>query len=94
VSRPKFAARRDIAEAGVVDALKAIGCDVICIGEPVDLLVGFQARNYLIEVKTPGESYKGTKKQQDWIKGWRGQVRTVETPEEAIALVMNAYRPA
>ncbi len=86
------AKRRDDSEADIVAALEAIGCDVIRLDTPCDLLIGYRARNILIECKTPGSSYKGTKKQQDWIKSWRGQVRVCRTPDEAIDLVTQAYK--
>lgn len=89
---PKYAKRRDANEGPIVKALKAIGCDVEPIGWPVDLLVGYRARNFLIEIKGGADKhYRGTKEQRDWIAAWRGQVRIVRNAEEAIALVTEAY---
>ena len=94
MSMPRYAARTDLNQQEIVDALKAIGCDVEIIGTPVDLLVGRTGKNgrhtYLIEVKRPGEKPR-TKKQKDFIKNWKGQVRICETAEEAIQLVTRAY---
>ena len=87
---PKYAKKVDGNQQEIVDALRAIGCDVQVIGEPVDLLVGYHARNYLLEVKRPGEKPR-TQKQKDFIRNWKGQVRIVESAEEAIDLVMWAY---
>lgn len=50
------AARRDQSEPAIVDALRAAGASVTVIGQGdgvPDLLVGFEGRNYLIEVKNP-----------------------------------------
>jgi len=96
VKRPKYAQKVDENEAEIVAALRAIGCDVERIGMPVDLLVGYRARNFLIEVKNPNTDYgkrnRSTDEQRRWIAGWKGQVRIVYTAEEAIDLVTNAYK--
>jgi len=89
--RPKYAARVDDNESEIIQALESIGCDVIRIGKPVDLLVGYRKRNFLIEVKNPDNSYAGTDEQKEFIRDWRGQVRIVETAMEAITLVTKAY---
>lgn len=90
--RPRYADVRDTNESDIVDALRGIGCDVQVIGKPVDLLVGYRCKNFLIEVKAEGTYYKGTQEQRDFIREWRGQVRVVYTAEEAIKLVTEAYR--
>ena len=89
---PRYANSVDENQAEIVQALRRIGCDVEIIGGPVDLLVGYQARNFLIEVKRPGEKPR-TNKQIQFLKTWSGQVRIVTSPEEAIQLVTQAYRP-
>jgi len=90
--QPKYAKRVDLNQQEIVDALRAIGCDVEVIGRPVDLLVGYRKRNFLIEVKREGAYVdKRQKEQRDFIKNWRGQVRQLDTPEEAIRLVTRAY---
>ena len=95
MSRPKYRASVDRNQKEIVDALKAIGCDVEEIGRPVDLLVGYRTHNFLIEVKFPGVRPRSDQKeQQDFIKNWRGQVRVVTTIEQAIRLVTGAYRHA
>ena len=89
MSTLRYAKQRDANEKEIVDALESIGCTVFRLDTPVDLLVGYRARNYLIEVKAP----KGrlTKTQQDFIPAWKGQVRVLETVDEAIELVTQAY---
>lgn len=49
----RYAARRDENEQAVVDALEAAGASVTRLGQPMDLLVGYQGRNTLLEVKKP-----------------------------------------
>jgi hypothetical protein len=90
---PKYAKKVDLNQQEIVDALKKIGCAVVVIGTPVDLLVGLGARNYLIEIKRPGEKPR-TKNQKRFLTHWPGQVRICETAEEAITLVTRAYESA
>lgn len=95
---PKYAAQRDLSEPDIVDALEAIGCIVRKLDTPVDLLVGYRGFNFLIECKSDktirktSNENKRTKAQKEFFKTWKGQVRVVETPEEAIRLVTRAYR--
>jgi isopropylmalate/homocitrate/citramalate synthase len=92
---PKYGKHVDENQLEIVHALEAIGCDVLEVGWPVDLLVGYRARNFLIEVKDPNKvpsARKLTDEQDEFFKQWRGQVRKVETAEEAIQLVTEAYR--
>ena len=89
---PKYAARVDENQAEIVDALRKIGASVYVIGKPVDLLVGFRARTFLLEVKQKGkENRKDQQEQRDWMKAWRGQVRVVFSPEEAVQVVTGSY---
>ena len=90
MSLNRWAKRRDDNEQEIVDALTAIGCSVVRLDKPVDLLCGFQARNYLLEIK--GENGKLTKGQQEFMKTWRGQVRVVTTAEEAIDVILGCYK--
>lgn len=99
----RYAARRDENEQAVVDALEAAGASVTRLGQPMDLLVGYQGRNTLLEVKKPlgprggmssanAQGHGGdavyTKKQLDWRKAWRGELPiTVRTPAEALAAI-------
>ena len=90
---PKFAKKTDLNQQEIVDALRAIGCDVEVIGSPVDLLVGYRKHTFLIECKRAGmENRKDQQEQRDWIKNWRGQVRVCTNAAEAIQLVTMAYK--
>ena len=87
---PKYAASVDENQSEIVNALRRIGCQVLAIGKPVDLLVGFRSLNFLLEIKQVGQKVR-TKQQSDFIKYWPGQVRVVHTAEEAIELVQKSY---
>ena len=90
MSMPRYAASVDLNQKEIVDALKKIGCQVVAIGTPVDLLVGYRKRNFLIEVKRPGEKVR-TDTQRRFLADWPGQARICSSPEEAIRLVTRAY---
>ena len=88
---PRYAASTDLNQKEIVSALRKVGCQVEIIGKPVDLLVGYRVHNFLLEIKRPGQKPR-TKAQKDFLKDWKGQVRVVETPEEAIRVVTRAYK--
>ena len=88
--KPKYAASVDLNQQEIIDALKEIGCSVVAIGNPVDLLCGYRSHNFLLEVKRPGQKPR-TPLQKKFLADWRGQVRVVETAEEAVELVTRAY---
>lgn len=89
---PKYAKTVDLNQSEIVEALRDIGCGVEIIGRPVDLLVGYRKRNFLIEIKRVGAYRdKRQKEQRDFIENWPGQVRVCSTAEEAIRLVTRSY---
>lgn len=85
---PKYAKSVDLNQNEIVNALKQIpGCSVMVIGNPVDLLVGYRAKNILFEIKRPGQRPR-TDTQKQFLKDWQGQVRIVTTIEDAIDCVL------
>ena len=93
MSMPKYGASVDINQKEIVDALKQIGCSVVVIGTPVDLLVGYRKHNFLVEVKAPGaKPRKDQEAQRQFLKDWKGQARQLSTVDEAIRLVTRAYK--
>jgi len=87
----------DANQQSIVDDLRKAGYSVEIIGKPVDILVSSPktkyASNFLFEIKRVGaRPRKDQKKQQDWIKNWPGQVRVIETAEDAIQVMERAYR--
>ena len=97
--KPRYALQTDHNQQEIIDALRKIGCQVEAIGRPVDLLVGHRGKNgihnFLFECKNPNTDYgknnRGTKTQKDFISSWPGQVRIVESAEEAVMVVQTAY---
>lgn len=93
--------RIDANQSEIVDDLRAIGATVQILsgmghGCP-DLLVGFQGRNILLEIKDgkriPSER-KLTPDEKDWHAAWRGQVAVVESREQALQAVVTAEQRA
>ena len=86
---------KDGSQDEIVAALRAAGAtvqDLSRIATPgvPDLLVGYQGRNYLIEVKPE----HGTKKQlslrpsqEEWHDKWHGQVSVAHTPRQALLII-------
>ena len=90
---PRYCASVDQNQKEIVDAQKAIGCSVETIGRPIDLLIGYESRNYLVEIKRVGaKPRKDQQDQQDWMRDWKGQIRVCSTSDEAIRLVTRSYK--
>ena len=70
MSLARRAARRDVNEPAVVNALRELGCVVVPIsaeGVP-DLAVGYLGRNHWVEVKHDNETLNA--KQAEWHDAW------------------------
>ena len=81
--------RKDLNQDDIVKALRRIGCTVYVIGRPLDLLVGYRGKNFVIDCKKPGFTDKDlTPFQRKFREEWRGQRSFVDTPEAAIRVVM------
>ena len=83
------AAKIDVNQPLIVDALRAIGVSVQSLatvgkGCP-DLVAAKGDKCWLIEVKGP--KGKLTPDQERWIGNWRGTVHVIRTADEALKLV-------
>ena len=83
----RYNPRRDANESAIIDALLWSGATVekLNIKGAPDLLVGYNEKNYLIEVKN-GKA-KLNKNQKEWHEDWHGKAYVVRTPEEAIMIL-------
>lgn len=74
MSIKRWATKRDTAESGIVKVLRDCGMSVQLLDTPVDLLVGFRRRTFLVEVKsgTKGYAKKLNENQEDFVAKWRG----------------------
>jgi AmiR/NasT family two-component response regulator len=80
--------RSDANQAAIVKALKAIGCSVDIIEEPVDLAVGLRKRTVLMEVKNPAKDWKLTPKQERFFSTFNGEAYIVENEGEALRAML------
>lgn len=87
MAMPKFAAKRDVVEPEIVSALQQCGFSVHRLDTPVDLLVGFRGRTWLVECKSGHKGYAKSlnKNQQEFADVWRGSpVIVLRDAQEAI----------
>ena len=77
----RFNPRRDKNEPEIFDCLISRGLSVVRLNTPLDLLVGYDKRNYLVEVKMP--KGKLNDNQVKFIEGWKGQHFVCHTIEQA-----------
>lgn len=87
-------ARVDANQAAIVRTLRAVGATVeslATIGHGLpDLLVGFRAQNFLLEVKDgakPESARRLTPDEAAWHHAWRGQVHLVTCIEDALEVI-------
>ncbi len=83
---PRWSAKADENQAEIVEALRRAGASVQTLhrlGQGVpDLLVGYQGRNLLMEIK--GEKGKLTTEEERFFEDWSGQVAVVRSAEDAL----------
>ena len=80
--------KRDKNEPEIVAALESIGATVVRLDKPLDLLVGYRKKNWLLEVKAEGGRL--TADQVRFLETWPGQAAVIREPEEAIRIVTGA----
>lgn len=87
----RYAAKRDLAEGPILDALERAGAQVWPLDYPVDLLVRFRDRWHLLEVKTGrGKTLAiATDKRQQAQINFLQTTKTpiVRTPQEALKAI-------
>lgn len=81
--KPPQKAKRDANEGAVFEALEAHGLTVEPTDKPLDSVVGFAGRTYLVEVKN-GPKAPLTKAQKKFFKEWPGQAEIITSVDEAI----------
>ena len=81
------ASRVDANQQQVVSALRAAGAYVYIIGLPVDLIVGYQGKMYLVEIKD-GPKKTLTRLQQDFFGNWcGGGLHRINNADEALQMI-------
>ena len=92
---PRRAARVDDNQPAIVQALRNMGCSVQPLhtvgGGCPDLLVGWEEKNYLMEIKDGSKipsAQKLTPQQEKFFDEWLGQRVVVTSPEEAMGYIL------
>jgi hypothetical protein len=83
----RYAARVDANQTEIVMALRKAGAYVWVIGLPVDLLVGYKDRTFLVEVKTTSKK-RLTSLQADFFDNWTGSTLVrIDSVEAALNMI-------
>ena len=83
----RYAKRVDANQDAIVSALRAAGAYVWIIGLPVDLLVGYAGKTFLVECKD-GPRKRLTPLQADFFESWTGgTLCRVDGPEAALRMI-------
>ena len=83
----RHAAKVDINQAAICAALRSTGAYVWIIGLPVDILVGYENKTYLMEIKRNSKA-KFTTLQLDFFERWTGgTLCRVDSPEAALRAI-------
>lgn len=83
----RYAKRVDANQDQIVSALRAAGAYVWIIGLPVDLLVGYKGRTFLVECKTDSKK-RLTALQADFFESWAGgTLARIDGPEAALRMI-------
>ncbi len=81
----------DANTSGIVAALRACpGVTVVYIAKPLDLVVGYKGRNYLVEIKNPdGKDRRGPSwvQQQAFMRNWSGQSCVCTNAVQVLTLI-------
>lgn len=82
------AAKIDANQPAIVQALRAIGCSVHYIKEPVDLLVGLRKRTVAMEIKNPKANWRLKPSQKKFFAEFNGEAYVVEDEGQAIRAML------
>jgi len=81
--RNRFKNKRDANEPEIVETLEAYGFSVERLDTPLDLICGYQGRDYLVEVKQPLGTFTGP--QEVFFENWKGSKTILRSVEDAQA---------
>jgi hypothetical protein len=84
------AKRVDSNQASIVSALRDIpGVSVLIINDEVDFLVGYQKKNFIIELKNGRKppSKRLRPRQERLLENWKGQYNVCENLDEVLTVI-------
>lgn len=89
MSNRRFAKQHatDLNQPEIILALEEIGCVCYEMEQPVDLLIEYEGRWVVLEVKNPKGKNKLTKEQEIFFNRTKAPAYVVRNPLEAIAAV-------
>lgn len=89
MSWKNFRASVDKNQNQIVKDLRAIGCSVWLINGVIDIIVGFQGRSFIFEIKNPESKTASLKDSQiEFIENWKGSpVYIVETFDDILDII-------
>ena len=79
--RGQYKNKRDANEVAIVEILRGYGLSVEHMDKPVDLVVGFAGRDYLVELKVGNADLTGP--QEIFFEAWRGSKTIIRSEESA-----------
>ena len=85
MSLRKYGNQRDANEPEIIAALEKVGASVYPLDLPLDLLVGYRGKTYLVEVKSEKGRY--TEGQEEFMETWRGQIDVVRSVDQALQAI-------
>lgn len=90
MSLNRYDAKRDANEADIVKEFERHGMTVFRLDRPLDLLVGYNNRNYLVEIKMPKKKLNAT--QTKFTLDWKGQYFICHTIQQANRFIMELLK--
>ena len=84
-------AKVDANQKAIVKELEQVpGVSVVPIGKPLDLLVGYQGVNHIIEIKNPDGRDRVEGDQQEFIDEWQGRTPEVAHTTDDVLRIIGA----
>lgn len=90
MSLNRYDTKRDKNEPEIVKCFEKMGLSVYRLDQPLDLLVGYNNRNFLVEVKSDTGSLTGP--QKDFFKDWKGQKIIIRDIDQAYKFASEVRR--
>jgi len=85
-------AKVDANQKEIVHAVSALdGVTVEVIGKPLDLVIGYEGRTYIVEIKNPDGKDKLEPDQETFFKTWTGHAAVARTAADCLRIIGFRY---
>lgn len=81
----RFNPKRDANEKEIVDFMRLNGLSVERLNTPLDLLIGWNKKNYLVEIKMKGKGLNDN--QINFTNEWQGQFIVIDSIDQALKFI-------